>query len=488
MFEQLISVLVEKCSFDPHRPVLAGVSGGPDSLCLLDVLRQQGYPVIVAHLDHGLRPTAALEAQRLRRMAEGWGLPFVLEEADVAGYAARQGLSIEEAAREARYRFLFEQAARCQAQAVAVGHTANDQVETVLMHLLRGSGLSGLRGMRYRSLPNPWSQEIPLTRPLLGVWREEIVTYLEQRGLQASLDESNLDTRFYRNRLRHELTPQLELLNPGAQRRLWQMADILAEDEAVLAQAEQIAWQGCWLEQGQGFVALGVTNLRRQPVGLQRRLLRRAMAVLRPGLRDIDFSAVERGLRFLGCASRSNRCDLAGGLRLEMEGERLWLATWEADLPGGDWPQIEPGKQVELAAPGKIELAGGWRLTAETMPAEAGLLKRARVNADPYQAWLDCDKLTVPLVVRGRKAGERFRPFGMAGHSLKLADFMTNCRMPRRGRAGWPLAVSGEQIVWLPGYRIGEDGALQPDTQRVVHLTLEPIGARLSILTSKMAT
>ncbi len=475
MLAQLVSVLVEKCLLDPHRPVVAGVSGGPDSLCLLDVLRRQGYPVIVAHLDHGLRPTAALEAQRLRRMVEDWGLPFVLEEADVAGYATSQGLSIEEAAREARYRFLFEQAARRQAQAVAVGHTASDQVETVLMHLLRGSGLSGLRGMRYRSLPNPWSREIPLTRPLLGVWRDEIVTYLEQRGLQASLDESNLDTRFYRNRLRHELIPQLERLNPGAPMRLWQMADILAEDEAVLAEAEQTAWQSCWLEQGAGFVALGVANLRRQPLGLQRRLLRRAMAVLRPGLRDIDFSTVERGLRFLGCASRSNRCDLAGGLRLEMEYERLWLATWEADLPGGDWPQIEPGKQVELAAPGESDLAGGWRLTVDTRAGGVDLLAQACTNADPYQAWLDKDRLAFPLTLRARQPGDRFYPFGLGGHSIKLSDFMTNRRLPRRARAGWPLVVSGEQVAWLPGYQIGESYALREHTRQALYLKLRRI-------------
>ena len=245
VLEQFVSVLEEKCLLDPGLPVLAGVSGGPDSLCMLDVLRQLGYRLIVAHLDHSLRPDAAQEAEHLRQLVEGYGLPFVLERGDVQAYAASHRLSIEEAAREVRYRFLFEQAARHQAQAVAVGHTANDQVETVLMHLLRGSGLTGLRGMSYRSLPNPWSQTIPLVRPLLGAWREQILSHLEQNGLQPSLDASNLDTRFYRNRLRHELIPQLENLNPGVRQRLWQMADVLAEDEAVLEMMEQTAWESC---------------------------------------------------------------------------------------------------------------------------------------------------------------------------------------------------------------------------------------------------
>jgi tRNA(Ile)-lysidine synthase len=196
VLEQFVSALKEKCLLDPGLPVLVGVSGGPDSLCMLDMLHQLGYPVIVAHLDHSLRAESAQEAEQLRQLAQSIGLTFVLERNDVDSYATSHSLSIEEAAREARYQFLFEQARQHQAQAVAVGHTANDQVETVLMHLLRGSGLPGLRGMSYRSLPNPWSKNIPLVRPLLGVWREEILAHLEQNGLVPTLDASNLDTRF----------------------------------------------------------------------------------------------------------------------------------------------------------------------------------------------------------------------------------------------------------------------------------------------------
>ena len=168
VLEQFVSAIKGKCLLDSGSAVLVGVSGGPDSLCMLDILRRLDYRLVVAHLDHSLRADSAQEAEQLRHLVEGYSLPFVLERGDVPAYAARHSLSIEEAAREVRYRFLFDQAARCQAPAVAVGHTANDQVETVLMHLLRGSGLAGLRGMSYRSLPNPWSQSIPLVRPLLG--------------------------------------------------------------------------------------------------------------------------------------------------------------------------------------------------------------------------------------------------------------------------------------------------------------------------------
>lgn len=472
VLEQFVSALVDKCHLDAGLPVLAGVSGGPDSLCMLDILCQHGYQVIVAHLDHSLRPESALEAEQLHRLSQGFGLTFVLERQDVHAFAASHSLSIEEAAREARYRFLFEQAIRWQAQAVAVGHTANDQIETVLMHLLRGSGLSGLRGMSYRSLPNPWSQSIPLVRPLLGVWREDILAYLEQNGLQPSLDASNLDTRFYRNRLRHELIPQLENLNPGVSQRLWQMANILTEDDNLLEDVEKAAWTSCISVQGPGYAALDMEILRDQPAGLQRRLLRRAIGLLRPGLRDIDYRTIERAIHFVGSASRSGQADLAGGLRLELEGGRLWLATWEADLPGADWPQIETGIQLSLDAPGEIVLADGWRLKAEILPAEPGLFEQVRSNDNPYLAWLDRDKVVLPLSVRARQPGERFRPLGMGGHSLKLSDFMINTRLPRRGRRGWPLVVSGEQVVWVPGYRMGESCAVKESTRQIVHLSI----------------
>ena len=476
VLEKLDSAIEAKCLLDKSLPLLAGVSGGPDSLCMLDALHHLGYRVVVAHLDHSLRAESGQEAELLRQWSDSHSLPFVLEKADVQAYADHQGLSTEEAAREVRYRFLFKEAGRLNAQAVAVGHTADDQVETVLMHLLRGSGLAGLRGMSYRSLSNPWSASIPLVRPLLGVWREEILEYLQQRKLQPHIDLSNLDKRFYRNRLRHELVPQLEKLNPGARLRLWQMAEILGEDEQVLEGAEQEAWQVCLPEHGQGAIALDAKSLQSQPKGIQRRLLRRAIGYLRPGLRDIDFRTVERALSFLDEASRSGQSDLAAGLRMELEDGRLWLAAWEAHLPGAGWPQVPPGDALWLDAPAGrpalIELSAGWRLQAETLAIRDTLRAQVLANADPYQAWLDRDKLVLPLQVRSRLPGERFHPLGMGGHSLKLSDFMINVHLPPRARAGWPLVVSGEQVAWVPGYGIGEHCSVTGGTHQIVHLEL----------------
>ena len=166
MLDRLGETLNQECGLQLRLPLVVGVSGGPDSVCLLDGMHRLGYQAVVAHLNHQLREEAEADAQQVRQLAESLGLPFELESIDVPHFAEAERLSVEEAARIMRYRFLFRQAEKYAAQAVVVAHTADDQVETVLMHLLRGAGLAGLKGMLPRRLPNIWSQKVPPDRPL----------------------------------------------------------------------------------------------------------------------------------------------------------------------------------------------------------------------------------------------------------------------------------------------------------------------------------
>jgi tRNA(Ile)-lysidine synthase len=364
MLTQIHAVLERDCRLEPGAPLVVGVSGGPDSLCLLDLLHLLGYAPIVAHFNHGLRPEAEAEAEAVRAMAESRGLPFRLGQSAVAALAEAQGLSIEEAARNARYRFLFELAGQAGAQAVVVGHTADDQVETVLMHLLRGAGLAGLRGMPVRMLPSPWSQVIPLARPLLGVWRAQVLEHCARRGLQPLQDRSNLDPSYFRNRLRHELLPLLESYNPAFRQALWRTAAVLAGDYTLLEDTITAAWGACQAESDGKRAVFDYTALRCQPVALQRHLLRRAAAGLRPGLRDIDFAALERALAFVAQPSTSRQMDWIAGLRLFIEAGRLWLADWGTDLPGL-WPQLPEAGSLELPLPGEVILPNGAGLSAD---------------------------------------------------------------------------------------------------------------------------
>jgi tRNA(Ile)-lysidine synthase len=452
---------------------------------LLDALQALGFSPVVAHLNHQLRPEAEEEAEKVRKFAEGYGLPHVEGREDVQGFSRREGLSIEEAGRNLRYRFLFEQAELRNASGVLVAHTADDQVETVLMHLLRGAGLSGLKGMQFRTLPNAWSGEIPLIRPLLGVWRTEVLAYCLERGLEPVFDVSNLDSTYYRNRLRHELIPYLEQFNPGVKESFWRMAKVLQGDYEVIERQVEAAWEAILVQAAPGSVALSPEALLKEPVGIQRHLIRRAIARLRPGLRDIGFEAIEKVLDFLNTARSPAQADLVAGLRLVLEkdpddraGEgkdRLWIAAWEAELPAGDWPQVrETG--LSLPVPGRLKLPGGWELEARDVPPSEDLQERARENPDPYQAWVSLDSSPGPFEVRARQPGDRFQPLGFSDRSLKISDFMINQKLPRRARRHWPLVAEGDQILWVPGYQIGHPYRLTPGTRRAVSLSLKRTG------------
>ena len=243
LLSQIAASARDDCRLDPSRPLLIGVSGGPDSLCLAHALHALHYHLLIAHFDHHLRPESSTEARMVQDWSAANRLPFLLGEGDVRSFAKTQRLSIEEAARTLRYRFLFAQARQHQAQAVAVAHNADDQVETILMHLLRGAGLSGLKGMLPVSLNEGWDETIPLVRPLLGVWRKDIEDYCTTQHLAPNLDASNDDTTYYRNRLRHQLVPHLETYNPQIRQVIWRTGRALAGDADTVDAALASAWQ-----------------------------------------------------------------------------------------------------------------------------------------------------------------------------------------------------------------------------------------------------
>ncbi len=445
-------ILWEKCGLNETAPVLVAVSGGADSLTLLHVLHASGYPLICATFNHRLRPEAGDEVEHVRRIAEGLGLPFVSDSADVAAYATAEGLSVEEAARTLRYRFLFRAAREAGAQAVAVGHTADDQAETVLMHFLRGAGLSGLKGMPHRAVLPVFDAEIPLVRPLLGWWRADTEQYCRENGLSPIYDPSNSDTTYFRNRLRHELIPRLESYNPRVREALVRTALALQGDDDLLAEIIEAAWQQSVLEQGAGYIAFERAALEHMSAALRRNVFRRAAFMLRPGLRDVDFDALER-------AASLKPVNLAGGLSVFPEDQKVYLSVWEADLPSAQWPQAEDGKLVN------------WELVIETVEEE-NLFARAQENVDPFTAWLDADLVEGNPQIRTMRAGDRFWPLGMPGKSVKLQDFFVNIKLPRRARGKWPLVCVREEIAWVAGLRLAHPFRVTEKTKRALRLQL----------------
>ncbi len=472
MLENFESVLRDDCKLVRERPIIVGVSGGPDSLCLMEALRQAGYKLIVAHFNHQLRPEAAQDARAVEKTASRLMLGSVIDGTDVRAYAESEKLSIEEAARNLRYRFMFSLAREHNAQAVAVGHTADDQVETVLMHFLRGSGLAGLKGMTHRTVVEIFDEEIPIVRPLLDYWREETIVYCAANGLRPHYDSTNDSLNFQRNRIRHLLLPTLESYNPKFREAIQRMSQSLKADHDFLNDSMESSWNESLIELGQEEVIFDHASFSRCSLGLQRNMLKRSLLHLRPGL-DVTFSVLERASDFINNNEiSSTRVNLKGGLRMFREGDRIYICTPDAGLPFNLWPQLSAEGQFAVQVPGQVDLTAGWKFTSERWGIPALALEHAERNEDPYQVWLDADKLPPTLSLRIRHSGDQFEPLGLEGHRQKLSDFMVNEKMPQRAREHWPLLSAGDSIIWVPGYRPAYPFRLTESTRNVIYFSI----------------
>lgn len=464
---------VEKCGLKPDRPILVGVSGGVDSLGLMFGLEILGFQLKIAHLDHSLRAASSEDADFIEDFAASRDLAFVRKRVDVGRAAEAAGQSIEEAARHVRYKFLFEEARKIGAQAVAVGHHADDQVETVLMHFLRGSALPGLTGMAYKNIIPLWDSSIPLVRPLLGIWRIEIEAFLEELGVEARIDQTNQDVTYFRNKLRLELIPELENYNPQIRELIWRMSEVLREEDWFLDEQTQTAWKDCLVIQNHNRIILNIARLTKQPIALQRRLLRFAVSLIRPDLRDVGYDAVERGLAFANDTSQNGEIDFIARLNLAKIDDTLIIKTWGSDLPDWDLPLLRSAdSELILNLQKAALLRHGWSLQARLITeVKPGDLDKAS-TMDSNEAWLDFDLLEMPLMVRGRQPGDRWQPLGMPDHTQKIKDFFINEKIPVHVRDLWPLVYSGDEIAWVAGLRPSEAFKITSSTRKILHLKL----------------
>ena len=471
MTESIETILRDECGLVKDRLIVVGVSGGPDSLCLLEILRQAGYSIIVAHFNHQLRMESSQDARMVEKTASRLMLGCHIDGADVRAYAEREKLSLEEAARNMRYHFLFKLARERNAQAVAVGHTADDQVETILMHFLRGSALNGLKGMSYRSIIRTFDPEIPVVRPLLNMWREETVVYCSANGLRPHYDSSNDSIDFQRNRIRHLLIPNLESYNPKFREAVLRMSQSLKGDYSFLMETLETSWQETVTDADQNSITFDSELLSKCSPALQRNLVKHAMQTLRPAV-DVNYATLERAVVAINNPAHPSRVDLKGGLRMFRESNHWYICTLDAELPFNLWPQLTGQMSVPLSVPGQVELAGGWKFNCESWGMPVLAREQAERNEDPFQVWLDVKDLSKPLRLRIRHPGDQFAPFGLDGHVQKLSDFLVNVKMPQRARENWPLLCAGDEIIWVPGYRPAHSYRLTEATKKVMYFSI----------------
>lgn len=452
--------------------ILVALSGGPDSVCLLNVLEelksQYSLQLFVAHFNHKLRGKASDgDAAFAEGIAHEKGLLFLESSADVRIFAEQEKLSIEEAARKLRYEFLLRSAGTVGANKVAVGHTADDQAETVLMRLIRGAGPRGLAGIPpVRRLGD--SEEPKIIRPLIGVWRSDVMQYVKKRHLNYRTDESNDSKEYLRNRIRLELIPHLqEEFNPQITRRLERAAATLAnENDFIETEARLIAGE-IILEKRPGWVLFDIGFLKTLHPALRNRILTALIGVCKadgPMIEAERFDEVNIML-----AAGKGRLDLPGRLRLEVS-EGFGLISHAAQRPKA------LKKIFDITIEGKTTILEMNLAIKTKVMAEIASPSRLAGMCNPNRQYFDADTVRPPLEIRFRRAGDSFSPLGARG-SKKLKDFFIDKKIPRFLRDHVPLLLSNGKIMWVMGYAIDKKFSLKPNSSaafRVDYARLQP--------------
>ena len=439
----------------PGDTVLVAVSGGPDSVALLDILYalrdELKISLHVAHLNHRLRGDESEgDAQFVQALSRRMDLPCTIVSRDVKTFAAQSGLSLEEGARAVRYHFFEETSRVLGADKIATGHTLGDQAETVLFRLIRGSGSRGLRGI-------PALRDGLFIRPLLKIAREEIETYLTERSILFREDASNADLRFTRNRIRACLLPYLKAqYNANILRVLDRTAELLGSEDDFLDQVTSEIFGQILKRRTQNKIVLEAPKMLAHHKALQRRIIRKALSVLSCGAPSCDFEGVDRALDLLRAGA--GVLQLRGEMTLQYSGDLLTVRR------GGPI-----SFRVPLNLPGMTAVpALGASVVTQILPAGDSLFSPEKLGAK--EAAFDLEAIERELVLRSALPGDRFQPYGMEGHK-KISDFLIDCKIPRGMRDEVPLLLAGEEIIWIVGWRTSHGSRVTDKTRRILWVT-----------------
>lgn len=451
-----LDALIKKvrCTIDKYDmlkkgdSVLVAVSGGPDSVCALEILNElkdeYGLTLHVAHLNHKFRKEAEKEAEFVRKLADEKGIASTIEAIDVKGYCIKRGLSKQEGAREVRYDFLKKAADKIGAARIVTGHTADDQAETFLMRLIRGSGASGLS-----AIPPVRGRII---RPLIEIKKSEALGFLKENNIRYVKDPTNIRPVYLRNKIRLELLPLLvKRFNPNIASTLCREADILREDEAFLNGIADTIFKEMVTAQEKDSITLNYLRFNRLHPAIKKRVVRRAVAELTGGLKRISYLHITSAIDAIKNTGKG--IDLTDNIRIERDYNSLKVCVGKAESTG-----IQEAVQIEV--PGITEVP------YFNMRIEAIINNRAELSKKADKGIFDLDKAMLPLFIRSRKEGDYFYPAGMKGKQ-KLKEYLIDHKIPRAEREKIPVLINkNNDILWIMGLRMDERFRAKEDTKR----------------------
>ncbi|MGU3473765.1 tRNA lysidine(34) synthetase TilS [Paenibacillus sp. D51F] len=452
--------------------IVVAVSGGPDSMALLHALHAAAgrweLRLGAAHANHGFRPEESRsEHEGVRAFAERLGIPFYSAELDVPAYLERRGGNKQDAARKLRYKFLHEAAAAHGASAIALAHHADDQAETVLMRIIRGTAPSGLAGIA----PRRTEGGVELIRPLLRIGKSDLLDYCSRFGVPSFTDSSNEHPDYFRNAVRLEAIPSLERFNSRLRPSLCRLAEA-ASAEADFLDRETESLHRSLVASTAGGMTMRGADLAGLHVALQRRLIKLILDYLALEKEPTGFEEVENIRLGALAAEPSNwRIDLSRGLRFRREYGQL---SWERR------PAVKAAlEEREAPLDGRLVLEEAGLLFAfRTLEDLDGDAVGKAAQAGPHRAVFDLDKLSLPLAVRPRRAGDRMSAMGLNG-TKKVQDMFVDAKVPPSRRDLLPLLCDGEgTILWIPGIRRSAEAAAEPESRRLLVVESAPNPAR----------
>lgn len=474
MRNKVMNLLKSKNILEKGDRVLVSVSGGPDSVCMLHILKELSVPLelqlFVFHLDHLIRGESShQDAQFVKELAAGMGIPSFILSFDVPRYRRISGLSLQESARRVRLRLLARTAEKIKASKVALGHNSDDQVETILMRIIRGTGPEGLTGMSMVSrIPVPGNRQAVIIRPLLEIPRKEIERYCRENQISYREDSSNLKTVYRRNKIRLELIPYLEeQYNPQIRDALLNMSRSLHRENGFMEEQALLAFSEVLLEESEDRVILRGSRLIKYHPALQVRIFRMGLDRLKGNLTAVGYNHLESIFKLLHGGAPHGSLNLPGGIIVKKCYNRLHF------LQGLEKAEIKLTDKVIVQVPGITEV------TELDLVVQAEILEKKKLPWPPdpkREAYFDYDRVTFPLYLGLRWPGARFKPLGLKG-SKKVKDFLIDLKVPRLERDKIPLILSGSSILWVVGKRISHPYRVTEETRRVLVLrTIQPHG------------
>jgi len=460
LLNQFEGYIINEKLIDKGDSIILGVSGGPDSMTMLDLFaclkKKYDLDIVIFHLNHMFRKESDEEALFVKTKAKDYDFDVVIEKFNVPRLIKEENISPEEGARETRFRLLSKLAQKLDIKKVAMAHNKDDLVETVFLNLIRGTGLKGLTGIE----PMSNNYGLSIIHPLLALSRVDIEHYCEENNLEPRLDHSNKESVYTRNKIRNLILPQIEKeINPGVKDVIYRMAGNIREEEEFLQRFSDASFQDSIIKRDQKSIVLSLSKVQSEECPIRRRIIKNAVSELQGDVTDlysVHYQAVE-GLIISGETGKT--IQLKDGNRVRTSYDYL---IFEKDIVY----KSKKNFSYELPVPGQVR-NNKYIINTEIISMD---IKWREIALERSKCICDFDKVKFPLTVRNRQEGDCFIPFGMTGNK-KVKDFFIDEKISVLKRDEIPLVVDNSgRIIWIAGYRADNRFKVDNETKKLLKI------------------